>query len=82
MHEHAPARARVVRALALLAGMSAVCGCATLRLNGCTKLAACGELGAYTCGEDLVCANRDGETLRSEPVTSSRNPCRICATEI
>ena len=53
-----------------------------MRLNGCTKLASCGELGAYACGEELVCANGEGQTLRSELVSSSRNPCQICKTGI
>ena len=70
---------RVVRAAAFLVALAGVCGCATLRLNGCTKLASCGELGAYTCGDELICANRDGETLSAELITTSRRPCHICA---
>ena len=50
-----------------------------MRLNGCLKLAACGELAAYDCADDLICADADGHTLRSEPVSTSHNPCHICA---
>jgi hypothetical protein len=53
-------------------------GCAFLRLNGCSKLASCGELAAYACADDLICADADGMTVRAEPVSSSRNPCHIC----
>ena len=70
---------RVLVVLVLVAGALGACGCATLRLNGCHKVASCGELGAYTCGEDLICATGEGETLHSEPVSGSRNPCHICA---
>ena len=58
----------------------AVGGCAALRLNGCTRLAVCGERAAYACGDELVCANHGGETLNSEPVSTSRKPCHICAS--
>lgn len=54
-------------------------GCALLRLNGCTKLSACGELAAYSCSDDLICADSEGDTIRAEPVRSSKNPCHICA---
>ena len=67
---------RLLLVFALATGMS---GCAFMRLNGCLKLAACGELAAYDCAEDLICADADGHTLRSEPVSSSHNPCHICA---
>jgi hypothetical protein len=67
---------RVVLAFTLLTGTS---GCAFMRLNGCLKLAVCGELAAYDCADDLICADADGHTLRSEPVSTSHNPCRICA---
>jgi hypothetical protein len=71
--------ARRICTLALVVLATSVSGCASLRLNGCTKLAVCGGLAAYTCGDDLVCANHEGETLSSEPVTTSRRPCHICA---
>ena len=55
-------------------------GCATLRLNGCLKRAECNDnLTAYVCADDHICADQEGHTLRSEPVSSSRNPCHICA---
>jgi hypothetical protein len=53
-------------------------GCATFRLNGCSRLASCGELAAYACGEDLVCADADGRTIRSDFLAPSRNHCLIC----
>ena len=65
--------------LTIVLGIS-ISGCAYMRLNGCLKLAACGELAAYACADDLICADPDGHTLRSEPVSSSRNPCHICAS--
>lgn len=52
--------------------------CATFRLGGCSKLAQCGELGAYSCDDQLVCADARGETIRSEFPTTWRNPCQIC----
>ena len=58
----------VVVMFALVTGLS---GCAYMRLNGCLKLAACGDLAAY--------ADADGHTLRSEPVSTSHNPCHICS---
>ena len=70
---------RSIRTVGLITLTIGACGCAALRLNGCTKLAVCGERAAYTCGDDLVCATRDGETVSSEPVTSSHKPCHICA---
>ncbi len=43
-------------------------------------VASCGELvAAYACADDLICADADGNTVRAEPVSSSRNPCHICA---
>jgi hypothetical protein len=69
----------VQRALVVVGLATGLCGCAAFRLNGCTKLAICGDLAAYTCGDDLVCANHEGETLSSELVTTSRKPCHICA---
>ena len=69
----------VVVILAVVAGAAAGAGgCATLRLNGCHKLAACGPVAAYTCAEQLTCADDEGNTLRSEPLRTSRDPCRIC----
>jgi hypothetical protein len=64
--------------MCLLMIVLTVFGCATFRLNGCAKLAACGELGAYNCSGDLVCADADGNTLASMPLSRSSNPCRIC----
>lgn len=72
---------RTIRRTVLLFTLAiAVSGCAFMRLNGCLKLAACGELAAYACADDLICADADGRTMRSEPVSSSRNPCHICAS--
>jgi hypothetical protein len=67
------------RAILVFIVVTSVSGCAFMRLNGCLKLAACGELAAYACADDLICADSDGRTMRSEPVSSSRNPCHICA---
>ena len=67
---------RAILVFILITGTS---GCAFMRLNGCLKLAACGELAAYDCADDLICADADGHTLRSEPVSTSHNPCHICA---
>lgn len=53
-------------------------GCATLRLSGCTRLAQCGDLAAYSCEGDLVCADPHGETINAEPLTDAHTPCRIC----
>jgi hypothetical protein len=55
----------------ILTLVTSISGCAFMRLNGCLKLAACGELAAYACGDDLICADADGHTMRSEPVSSS-----------
>jgi hypothetical protein len=52
--------------------------CAALRLDGCIKLAACGENAAYNCSGDLTCADADGNTLASEPLDRVSAPCRIC----
>jgi hypothetical protein len=54
-------------------------GCATLRLDGCSKLSACGVLTVYACGDDLVCADADGNTVHAESLLPSRNFCHICA---
>lgn len=70
----------VWRAFLLFALATGLSGCAFMRLNGCLKLSACGELAAYACADDLICADADGRTMRSEPVSSSRNPCHICAS--
>jgi hypothetical protein len=51
-----------------------------MRLNGCLKLAACGDFAAYACADDLVCADGDGHIKRSEPTSSSHDPCHICAS--
>ncbi|HMF42000.1 MAG TPA: hypothetical protein VKQ32_15105 [Polyangia bacterium] len=53
-------------------------GCATLRLNGCRKLASCGEAAAYACSDEAICADHDGNTLHADRTTSSHDPCRIC----
>ena len=71
--------AGVQRAVLFFGLVTAMSGCAFMRLNGCLKLAACGELAAYDCADDLICADADGHTLRSERVSSSHNPCHICA---
>jgi hypothetical protein len=63
--------------LVLCAGV-ALSGCAALRLSGCVRIAKCGDLGAYSCEGDLVCADADGETIGAEPLTDSRAPCHIC----
>ncbi len=62
----------------LAGGMS---GCAFLRLQGCTKLATCGDLAVYSCEDDLVCADAEGNTIRSELMSPLRNRCRVCAPE-
>jgi hypothetical protein len=69
---------RSIGQLLLLLIPVTVAGCATLRLNGCTKLAVCGDRGAYNCGGDLVCASANGETLASEPFRPTADFCRIC----
>jgi hypothetical protein len=74
-------RDRLLAALGLAAVIGATIGgvaCATLRLNGCRKRAACGAFAAYSCADQLICADEDGQTLRSEPITTSRDPCHIC----
>lgn len=52
--------------------------CATFRLQGCRKVAACGQLGAYICDQDLICADADGRLLRSEAYSTSHKACHIC----
>jgi hypothetical protein len=59
---------------------TAAAGCASLKLNGCRRIEPCGAQGAYVCEGDLICADRDGNTIRSEPIsTRSRSrSCGIC----
>jgi hypothetical protein len=66
------------RAIVVFILLTSISGCAFMRLNGCLKLAVCGDLAAYDCADDLICADPDGRTLRSEPISSSHNPCHIC----
>jgi hypothetical protein len=66
--------------LLILAFATGLSGCAFMRLNGCLKLAACGDYAAYACDDDLICADQHGRTMRSEPVSSSHDPCHICAS--
>jgi hypothetical protein len=70
----------VHRVILIITLVTSISGCAFMRLNGCLKLAACGDFAAYACADDLICADADGHTMRSEPVSSSRNPCHICAS--
>jgi hypothetical protein len=65
----------------LLCLTGSVSGCASLRLNGCSKLKACGELAVYACADSIICADIDGNTVRSEPTWPQRNYCRVCQTE-
>jgi len=77
-------RASKARLIAVALLVMVVPGCATLRLNGCSKAAECSELSVYTCGDDFVCVDSRGEILRSEPVAAhagGRSLCRICAIE-
>jgi hypothetical protein len=67
---------RSVAILGLLAGLA---GCASFRLQGCRKLAACGALAAYVCEADLVCADAEGRTIRSEPDLGGGVPCHVCS---
>jgi hypothetical protein len=55
--------------------------CAALRLNGCRRIDSCGENGAYVCGGDVVCADRDGNTIRSQTTSGGAKGCRICGGE-
>jgi hypothetical protein len=71
----------VNRTILLLCLGMGISGCAHFRLNGCRRLAACGKLGAYVCDEDLICADADGRTVRSERLSSSSDPCHICPRE-
>jgi len=65
----------------LLCLIGSASGCAFLRLQGCSKLAACGELAVYSCENELVCADTEGNTIRSEPMSPQRNRCRVCASD-
>ncbi len=56
-------------------------GCAFLRLQGCTKIATCGNRSVYSCQDDLVCADAEGNTIRSELISPRRNRCRVCSPE-
>lgn len=58
-----------------------VSGCAFLNLNGCSKLKTCGDLAVYACADSLVCADIDGNTVRSELTSPQRNYCNVCQTE-
>jgi hypothetical protein len=70
----------VCRSILFLILATTISGCAYMRLNGCLKLAACGDFAAYACADDLVCADGDGHIKRSEPTSSSHDPCHICAS--
>lgn len=72
-------RLRKVAILLCLTG--GVPACAFLRLNGCSKLATCGDLAVYSCGSDLVCADAEGNTVRSELTSRQRNRCGVCAAD-
>ena len=61
-----------------LAALSMLTSCAYLRLSGCARLAQCGDLAAYSCEGELVCADDAGQTVNAEPLTDSHLPCRIC----
>jgi hypothetical protein len=65
----------------LLCMTGGIPGCAFLNLNGCSKLKACGELAVYACADSLVCADIDGNTVRSELTSPQRNYCRVCQAE-
>ena len=58
--------------------MSFLGSCATLRLNGCARLAVCGALTAYSCEDELVCADKDGQIINAEQIGWSHVPCSIC----
>lgn len=65
----------------LLCVISGASGCAFIRLNGCTKLRTCGELAVYGCAEELICADVNGNAVRSEATAPQRNYCRVCEGE-
>lgn len=67
------------RVAAILGVACWLAGCATFRLQGCRKLAACGSVSAYVCGDDLVCADADGRTVRSELDNGGDGPCHVCS---
>jgi hypothetical protein len=66
---------KVVLFLLAAAGSS----CATLRLGGCNRIAPCGELTAYACETDLVCADAAGHRVWSEPYEGAKDACHICS---
>ena len=68
----------VHKAMLIVTFLASLSGCALTRLNGCLRLAACGQLAAYACDDELICADAEGRTMRSEPVSSSHDPCHIC----
>jgi len=70
--------ARLLTSATLLLALVFSSGCASLRLNGCRLLEACGDRSAYACGHDLVCADGDGNTIRSEPLFGAQRTCRVC----
>ena len=53
-------------------------GCATFRLDGCSPLATCGSLKAYSCSGDLTCVDDSGHTVAIEPDASTSDPCSFC----
>jgi hypothetical protein len=65
--------------LFLALAASAASSCATFRLGGCNRIAACGELVAYACESDLVCADGNGQKVWSEPLGDSKEACHVCA---
>jgi hypothetical protein len=67
----------VTLAVLLLGG--AGYSCATFRLGGCNRIAACGELAAYACETDLVCSDSAGRTVWSEPLGDAKQACHVCA---
>jgi hypothetical protein len=69
----------VGRLAAILGLVLGLAGCATFRLQGCRKLASCGALVAYVCEADLVCADAEGHTIRSEPDLGGGAPCHVCS---
>lgn len=65
--------------IAILLGFATtLSGCAFLKLNGCERLATCGDLAVYSCEGELMCADAQGNTIRSEPPPPPRNRCRLC----
>jgi hypothetical protein len=66
------------RIIVVAAMLLPVVGCAALRLNGCRKVDSCGEKNAYVCETDLVCVDRQGQVIHSEPISGRRSSCRVC----